>query len=197
MTVTELDWGEVVCSDCHPGCAMDRRAHTRTHRQWGTGVPIPAATLRRHGPRLQPIVRIDAYDDPIGLRRLAYQAAQVARREGGWDFASFPYPARGDYRGSDPEAYAYLYIDGNRVIGYLAVYIEQRMRSWDRPHAILGPFWVAAAHRRRGIGRRLFHAAVADAERSGYPPAWLTPFTATGKRFADAVDPDRRLPLSR
>ena len=159
---------------------------------------IPADTLRRHGPRLhtQTVVRIDTYDDPVPLRRLAYKAAETVRREGGWDFVSFPYPTRDYYRGSDPEAYAYLYVDGDRVVGYLVVYIEQRMRDWDRPHAIIGPLWVAAAHRRRGIGRQLFAAAIADAEAFGTPPAWLAPFTATGERFVEAVDPDRRILLS-
>ena len=79
------------------------------------------------------------------------------------------------------------------MIGYLAVYIEQRMRAWDRPHAILGPFWVAGAHRRTGVGRQLFDAAAADAKA---PLAWLAPFTDVGKRFADAMDPDHRIPLS-
>ena len=181
--------GWVHCPECHPGLLIDRRSHTHMHRQWETGVPVPAATLRRHGSHLhaQPVTRIDAYDAPVPLRRLAYRAAQVARREGKWDFASFPYPAAGDYRGSDPEAYGYLRVDGNRVLGYLVVYVEQR-----DPHWVLGPFWVAGAHRRTGVGRQLF-AAAADADA---PLAWLAPFTAVGKRFADAMDPDHRIPLS-
>jgi GNAT superfamily N-acetyltransferase len=191
MTITDLDWRLIVCSECYPRCQMERRSHAPMHKQWEHGVLIPADILRRHGPRLQQVVRIAAYDDPVPLRRLAYAAAQVARREGGWDFVSFPYPARGDYYGSGPEARGHLYVEGGRVVGYLVVYVEQR--NWDRPHAILGPLWVAAAHRRRGIGRQLFAAAIADAEAFGTPPAWLAPFTATGERFVEAVDPDRRI----
>lgn len=62
-----------------------------------SGVPHGRSLCRgwERGNAWEPGTRTQQHRHPVPLRRIAYEAASVARREGWWDFASsFPYPVR-------------------------------------------------------------------------------------------------------
>jgi GNAT superfamily N-acetyltransferase len=177
----------------------DRRTHTTRHMQWAVGVPVPA-TLDAAWP--DDTIAIVTTSDPIGWRRLTYELAQVARRAGRYDFASFPAPiGRG---GPDPKqtrAFLFRHHDpsrGNAAAGYLVVSDEPTAGRYNpatrdsneagqgQVRPTVGLVFVAYHLRRGGIGSALIRAA---AEHAGVAPselAWWTPFTDAGAALAQS-----------
>jgi ribosomal protein S18 acetylase RimI-like enzyme len=58
------------------------------------------------------------------------------------------------------------------VGGEPAGFIATAYQAWNR-RAIVWHFYVSSAHRRRGIGRRLLEAAIADGVERGAASVWL------------------------
>lgn len=166
--------------------------HRARHAEWAGGIRMPGGIAAGDGG----ILRVPA-GKPSKLRAVAYRMARLFQREGGYDFASFDYPAVHPWRSHDWRTYrttAYLYVADGRAIGYCVV----RMRSWSWPYDLcdrrlpqmstrregLWPSvdvaFVCRDYRRQGIARRLIEAVASD---HGTEPGGLAygfPFTDAG-----------------
>ena len=177
----------------------DRRTHTKRHMQWAAGVAVPAGLDAAWPPDTIAVITTAS---PIAWRRLAYEIAQVARRAGGYDLASFPAPlGRGS---SDAEnTRALLYCHGDVAAGYLALVdapTAGRYQLATRQHTTTGQgqvrptvglVFVAYHLRRGGIGRALIQAAAQHAHTTPADLAWWTPFTDASAALArSAASPD-------
>jgi GNAT superfamily N-acetyltransferase len=173
----------------------DRRAHTARHMRWAEGQPIPVPLASSWPLGTLAVVTTAS---PARWRWLAYETAEVARRAGGYDAASFPAPS-GQRRPDAENTRALLYRHGDAVAGYLVLVDAQTAGRYDlatgqstdagagevRP--TVGLVFVAYHLRRAGIGRALVQAA---AERAHVAPsglAWWSPFTDDGAALARAV----------
>jgi len=164
--------------------------HATQHLAWATGAPIP--TPLSWPEHTIAVVRTTA---PAAWRRLAYQLARLAQREGRYDFATFPYLSG---RGEDDKEHtrALLYQADGRVVGYLAVGDLPTHGRWDfkardvspgedrsvRPTVYL--VFTALHWRRLGIAGQLVNAAAAHAGVPVTELAWSTPFSEGGKALA-------------
>jgi GNAT superfamily N-acetyltransferase len=147
-------------------------------------------------------ITVIATTGPIAWRRLAYELAQVARRAGRYDFASFPAPI-GRGRPDPQHTRALLYCHGDVVAGYLVLVDAStagRYHLTGRQHTdtgrgqlrpTVGLVFVAYHLRRGGIGRALLRAAAEHAAVAPTGLAWWTPFTDAGAALArSAAGPD-------
>jgi hypothetical protein len=173
----------------------DQRAHAARHMRWAEGHPIPAPLED-----VWPLgtVAVVTTASPARWRWLAYELAEVARRAGGYDAASFPVPSR--LRGPDAEnTRALLYRHGAVVAGYLVLVDAQTAGRYgfntgrsaaagaDQARPTVGLVFVAYHQRRGGIGRALVQAAAAQAHAAPSGLAWWSPLTDDGAALARSV----------
>jgi GNAT superfamily N-acetyltransferase len=200
-TVSFMAAGPARPPECPCGSVgTDRRTHAKRHMQWATGAPVPASLDAAWPPDSIAVVTTTG---PAAWRRLAYELAQVARRAGGYDFASFPPPiGRG---GPDPQhtrAFLYRHHDrsrGNDAVGYLALSDEPTIGRYNpvtqessdagqgQVRPTVGLIFVAYHLRRSGIGSALICAAAEHAAVTPSELAWWTPFTDAGAALAQSV----------
>jgi len=170
----------------------DRRAHAIQHMRWAIGVPIPAALQTAWPPATIAVVILAS---PVAWRRLAYELAQVARRQGRYDTASFPVPLGRGRPNYDPaRTRALLYRHHDMAAGYLVLVDEPTTGRYNlrtrqsidagrgtiRPTVVL--VFVACHLRRAGIGQALVQAAAEHAQITPAELAWWSPFTDDGAR---------------
>jgi hypothetical protein len=160
----------------------DRRTHTKRHLQRATGVAISGGLDAAWPPdTIAVTTTTTTTTGPIAWRRLAYELAQVARRAGRYDFASFPAPI-GRGRPDPQHTRALLYCHGDVVAGYLVLVdapTAGRYHLTGRQHTdtgqgqlrpTVGLVFVAYHLRRSGISSALLRAA---AEHTAVAPTGL------------------------
>jgi len=152
--------------------------------------------LPAHAIDLTVIVR-DAQRGP--LRALAAEAANVARRVGGWDFSSFS--EHGSRREDPTDPTALLGIKADRVVAYALMrrgdekVYRVAWSDWGSgnkvspeeigPHCVVGPVWTAECERRRRWATRLANFGI---EHFGSVPlAFSAPLSEDGERFARSL----------
>ncbi len=167
--------------------------HDRLHMLWREGVPIPKTAFFRRE------VAVVETTTPRQWRKLAYECARVAKRDGGYDFSSFDSPAA-EPEPSPDRLRAYLFRAGGRAVGFLSVMDSHRNAWLDfaagktsdavesvRPRVNL--IFVAERWRRQGVATSL---VTAMAEDSGVPldaVSWGMPFTREGRKLAGSLHP--------
>jgi len=165
--------------------------------RWAIGVPIPAA-LQTAWPSAA--IAVVTTVSSIAWRRLAYELAQAARREGRYDTASFPVPlGRGRSDQDSVRTRALLYRHQDVTAGYLVLLDEptagrynlRTRQSTDAGRGTIRPtvglVFVACHLRRAGIGRALVQAAAEQAHVTPAELAWWSPFTEDGAALARSV----------
>src|SRR5438034_8711830 len=75
-----------------------------------------------------------------------------------------------DISGDHRWEHAWLAMDSATAVGFIAAQYE----SWNS-RAVIWHFYVNPTHRKRGIGRRLLDACLAEARVEGMKTAWLEP----------------------
>ena len=170
--------------------------HEAQHLQWSLGVKIPHSITWGSGDMA--LVRTQS---ATRWRQLAATVAQVPQRENHYDFPSWS-------DADSPEAItqdrrAYLLRSCEWVIGYLVAADVTSRHRWDfsggapglaadasrRPSIEL--IWVAATHRRQGLGRLLVEHLAADSAVPLEELAWSWPLSKNGgKALARSITPD-------
>jgi len=181
---------------CPCGWGGDDKRHDRQHVRWSAGIPIPSRLIF-----VRPIAVIDVMA-PMAWRKLAYECARIAQRDGRYDFSSFPSPSE-EPEPSNVNLRAVLLATWSRVIGYLSVVDSIRNASWDfnpsstlsygddtlRPQVNL--IFVAKEWRRRGVATALVRAMAADAKTEVAEISWSQPFSTAGQALAKSLSKNR------
>lgn len=191
-----------VAVDDRSGCpcgsySVDERKHESGHLRWSLGVRVPTAVVWPHG---LPIAVITE-DAPAAWQNLAHEAAVVAQRHGGYDFASFPrYRKRHRWEPRERETRAYLYHVDGRVVGFLSSMDDPVIGHWDlatdktansEQHPVVpsvGVLFVAQRWRRHGIATALVRAVAADRSVLVEELPWFTPLTKDGRALARTLN---------
>jgi ribosomal protein S18 acetylase RimI-like enzyme len=99
-----------------------------------------------------------------GWARTAQEVALLCGRE------EYPFPAEliDSWRKADPDIQSYLYVDGDRVIGYGEVWLDD-----DEDEVELARIIVDPAVRGQGIGAELVRALLTPALAAGHPDIFL------------------------
>ncbi len=169
------------CGSTHYGESRKQHIHTRYHDETANGVPTRL-------PRGQHVVRPDSSAD---VRKLAERTASVARRYGGYDFASYEAGARRSNR--EEQTLVVLTVRSGRVVGYLVSRVmicSHRWRIGDDNDAVanyephkrrrLDLVWVHPDCRRQGVARAVIERLCKETSTPFTEMACQTPFTEDG-----------------
>jgi hypothetical protein len=175
--------GHCPCGWTERNIQYARSQHRYQHRQWEFGIPVSDrswAFIEDQLPHWGEIVRITRQAWEPGVRQLPYRLSVLAHREGGWDFAMFPFaPDRLDKR----YPAAYVSIRDRFAITYAIV-----NEDWDT--IVLSDIWIAGAHRGKRHGRTLVDTvarAELGPECTVHDLIFMPPMTLAGYAFFRAV----------
>lgn len=185
-------------ADCPCGCpfgaGIDAATHEARHAQWSLGLRIPRTVTWGPGD-----IALVTTQSKVLWRRLAEDAARIPKRENHYDLSSWS----ATYATEDPDhRRVYLLRFRDWVVGYLvaADLSEHRRLGWGtggmdpatdltlRPSIEL--IWVAAVHRRRGLGRKLVEHLAEDVGCTLDELSWSVPFSEHGRGMARSISPD-------
>jgi len=181
----------------------DGQAHRRKHLAWSAGLPVPKALLGEWSGR----IAVVADDAPMPWQRLAYECARIARADGGYDGAAFPYPARTRTRSgrfAEPATLALLmrtdstrepahvvgmlFTSDDPVAGWLDIATDEHQSFPAGPGRSIRPTvavtFTAVGYRRQGIASALVRALADYRGVSVTELSWLTPLSEPGKALA-------------
>jgi hypothetical protein len=185
----------------------NRTEHAARHLDWHEGILLRPSIKPR--PLIYPgrggFMFVSA-EASMGWQQLAYDMARMAKREGGWDGVSFPYPSTQRRFSDDDDVQAALYLrDGSSgiyAIGFVSLYnasyisrwhpitkVQEKMEGMRRIR--LGPIWVANGWRRHGVASALIESVAAGVGVDPSELAWSIPFTDAGLALATTFsDPE-------
>ena len=183
------------CGHRHTARESDLRSHEAQHQRWSLGVRVPKSL-----PWAAADIAVVTTQSSATWRQLVEDIARAPQRENHYDFSSW---AAGERPEPSPTGRrAYLLRFGAYAIGYLVAADLESHRHWDfetkgvnqtldttrRPSIDL--IWVAASHRRQGLGRALVEHLAAGSGCDVVDVSWSAPLSDSGLSLARSMAPD-------
>lgn len=174
------------CGSRHRSGHGDFKSHETQHLRWSLGVRIPGTVAWGVGD-----IALVTTTSSVRWRRLTREVARAPQRENGYDQPSWDVGERPEH--SPIHRRAYLMRFDAYVIGYLVAADRPNHFRWDfgvgrvdptpdlRIRPSLDLIWIAASHRRQGLGKLLVERFAADARCDVADISWSWPLSEHGK----------------